>query len=85
MLAAGAIFFCFVVLGDKGIYELRRVLDMKHSLISERKKLNDDIDRLAKEKDILSDPTNLEMTIRSELGYIKPGEIVFEKKDTSQR
>lgn len=85
MIAAGAIFFCFVVIGDKGIYELRRVFDMKHRLLGERHRLNEDIDRLTKEKEILSDPANLEMTIRSELGYIKPGEIVFEEKNTSQR
>lgn len=79
-VAAVAAFFCFVVLGDKGIYTLRRVFDIKNRLLNERIKLNDDIDRLTKEKEILSDPANLEMTIRSELGYIKPGEIVFEEK-----
>lgn len=79
------IFLGFVAIGDKGIGELRSLMDMKHKLTAERIKLNDDIDKLSKEKEILLDPKNLEMTIRKEMGYIKPGEIVFEKKKTETR
>ena len=53
---------------------------MKYALISEREELNDSIDLLQKEKNLLSDPKNLEPVIRKELGYIKPGEILFELK-----
>lgn len=73
-------FFWFVVLGDKGVYQLRQLLNMKYKLLAERQKLNDDVERLSYEKEMLSDTNNLEMVIRQELGYIKPGEVVFEKK-----
>jgi len=73
-------FFWFVVLGDKGIYQLRQLLGMKNRLMTERHTLNDEIDKLSEEKKVLSEPANLEMVIRRELGYIKPGEIVFEGK-----
>ena len=73
-------FFWFLAFGDQGVYQLKRLLDMKYALISEREELNDSIDLLQKEKNLLSDPKNLEPVIRKELGYIKPGEILFELK-----
>ncbi|MFH0800584.1 MAG: septum formation initiator family protein [Pseudomonadota bacterium] len=80
VIAVMGAFFWFVILGDKGIYQMRRLLDMKNRLATERRSLNDDIDRLTEEKRLLSDPANLEASVRSELGYIKPGEVVFEDK-----
>ncbi|MFA5186504.1 MAG: septum formation initiator family protein [Patescibacteria group bacterium] len=74
--------FLFLILGDKGIYQLRQLAQMKQRLMAERAKLNDDIDKLTREKAMLENPENLESTIRTELGYIKPGEIVFEEKKT---
>jgi cell division protein FtsB len=83
-LALVGIFFWWFILGDQGVYQLRRLIDMKNRLIRERSVLNDDIDSLKQEKELLSDPAKLEMVIRKELGYIRPGEIVFkEKKSTS--
>lgn len=79
MMAAVGAFFSFLVLGDKGIYRMQRLLEMKHRLTEERDALNREIDRLTEEKAMLSDPANLEMTIRKELGYIRPGEVVFEE------
>ena len=80
VIAAVGAFFWFVVLGDQGIYRLERLLEMKNRLTLENRALNDDIDRLSQEKKTLSDPANLEMVIRSELGYIRPGEVLFEEK-----
>lgn len=74
------VFFWFVILGDKGIYQLRQLLDMKYKLIADRQRLNDEIDRLSLQRELLSDTENLETIIRSELGYIKPGEVVFEER-----
>ncbi len=71
-------FFWFMVLGDNGIYQFRRLLEMRQRLLSERQTLNARIDQLTREKQILQNPEDLEMAIRSELGYIKPGEVVFE-------
>lgn len=78
--AATAAFFGAVVLGDQGLYQLKELLEMRQRLTSERVKLNDEIDRLAREKETLSDPANLEYVIRSELGYIRPGEVTFEER-----
>ena len=77
--------FVFLVLGDKGIYQFRRLMDMRNGLLAERTKLNESIDRLTREKVMLEDPKNLEPIIRSELGYIKPGEVLFEEKPAREK
>lgn len=84
VICAVILFFWFFILGDKGIYQLRNLMDMKNRLTAERQKLIEDIDKLSEEKKLLSDPKNLEMVIRKELGYIKPGEMVFEEKKQAQ-
>ena len=72
--------FWFLVLGDQGIYQFRQLMEMKHRYKAERSKINEEIDSLTKEQEMLRNPENLEMIIRSELGYIRPGEILFEEK-----
>ncbi|MBN1282444.1 MAG: septum formation initiator family protein [Proteobacteria bacterium] len=76
--------FLFLVLGDKGIYQFRQLMEMKQRLMAERSGLNEEIDRLTRQKALLADPKNLEPTIRTELGYIKPGEILFEEKPAEE-
>ncbi len=80
VLALAGFFFWFLAFGDQGIYKLRLLLDMKSNLLANRQKLNDEIDALTENKEMLSDPKKLEMVIRKELGYIKPGEIIFKDK-----
>lgn len=80
VILAVAFFFWFLAFGDQGIYQLKRLLEMKNQLTARKILLNDDIDRLVREKEILSNPDNLEMVIRKELGYIRPGEVIFEEK-----
>lgn len=80
IIVAISLFFWFIILGDQGIYKLQKLILMKNRMITERSQLSDEIDRLSEQKRIFSDPANMEMTIRSELGYIKPGEVVFEAK-----
>ena len=82
--AVGGIFL-FIVLGDNGIYQFRRLMEMRTSFSAERARLNEGIDRLIRERTMLADPKNLEPVIRSELGYIKPGEILFEERTASER
>jgi len=55
-------------------------MNMNKNLTQDRKDLNDEIDQLKKEREMLLNPEDIEMVIRSELGYIKPGEVVFEEK-----
>jgi len=77
--------FWFLVLGDQGIYQFRQLIEMKHRLLAERTKINEEIDSLTNEREMLKDPENLEMIIRSELGYIRPGEILFEEKPAEKQ
>ncbi len=74
------LFFWFMVMGDQGIIKLKRLIEMKSNLLAEREALNAEIESLSKEKALLSDPANLELTIRKELGYVRPGEVVFEER-----
>ena len=73
------VFFWFLVLGDQGLYQLRRLIEMKGYLTGERQAITEEIDALEKEKVMLENPDTLEMVIRRELGYIRPGEVVFEE------
>lgn len=79
------VLFWFFVLGDQGFYKFRRLMSMKHKLTQEQKVLNDEIDSLTKEKEILLDTTKLEPVIRAELGYVRPGEVVFEERTTENK
>ena len=83
IVAAVAAFFWFIVLGDKGIYHLEKIIAMKQRLVAERQQLNDEIDALTNEKELLGDPANLETVIRKELGYIRPGEVLFEDRSAA--
>ena len=84
-IAAVVGIFLFIVLGDNGIYQFRRLMEMRNSLSAERASLNESIDRLTRERAMLSEPANLGPIIRSELGYIRPGEILFEERTASER
>lgn len=79
------LFFWFLVTGDQGIIKLKRLIEMKSNLRGESEKLNSNIDSLLKKKALLSDPANLELTIRKELGYVRPGEFIFEEKAAEQK
>lgn len=76
--------FWFLVLGDQGIYQFRQLMEMKHRLTAKRSRINEEIDELTREREILKNPENLRTIIRSELGYIRPGEILFEEKPAQE-
>ena len=77
--------FWFLVLGDQGIYQFRQLMEMKHRFKAERTRINEEIDELTGEREMLKDPENLETIIRSELGYIRPGEVLFEEKPAEKK
>lgn len=84
-VAVGAIlFFAFLILGDQGVLELNKLVIMKKQLIQQKETLKSDIERLSKEKELLNNPKSLEFVIRNELGFIKPGEIIFQEKDSKR-
>lgn len=72
--------FWFLLFGNQGVYQMRKLISMKHNLILEKEDLNKNISELRGEKEFLEKPENLEMVIRQELGYIKPGEILIQER-----
>ena len=80
--AAGVvIFFWFLIMGEQGLYRLRQLHVLRESLLEARTRVSAEIEAKANEKRMLEDPKNLEMIIRKELGYIRPGEIIFQESD----
>jgi cell division protein FtsB len=84
VVAVLAVLFWFLVLGDQGIYQFRLLMEMKNRLMAERTKINEEIDKLSQERQFLKNPDNLEMIIRSELGHIRPGEVLYEEKPSAE-
>lgn len=81
IFVVAGIFFLFLILGDQGVLQLNKLVCMKNELMNKKEALNQNISRLNKEKELLYDKKNLELVIRKELGYIKPGEIVYQVKE----
>lgn len=78
-IALAALFFIwFFLLGDQGVVNLRKLLAMKERLQNEQHTLEHEIEDMTRQKELMSNPDNLEMVIRKELGAIKPGEVIFE-------
>lgn len=85
LAAVGVIvFFWFLIMGDQGLYRLRQLYQLRTTLLGQRHKLARDIEEKDREKRMLEDPKNLEMIIRKELGYIRPGEIIFQEPEKHQ-
>ena len=83
VISAG--FFWFLVMGDQGVVQLKKLIEMKSNLLAEVELLNTQIDDLTNKKNLLSNPSNLELTIRNELGYVRPGEVIFEEKEATKK
>lgn len=77
-----AVFLWFLLFGDQGIVELNKLSMMNKKLIYQKETLKTNIEKLTRDKASLSDPKNLEPVIRKELGYIRPGEILYQEKET---
>lgn len=79
-IAVLLIFLWSLIMGDQGIYEMRKLSKLENTLKAQNKALLIEIEDLKKNRDMLLNPDKLEMVIRTELGYIRPGEIVIERK-----
>ncbi|PIR26897.1 MAG: hypothetical protein COV43_00085 [Deltaproteobacteria bacterium CG11_big_fil_rev_8_21_14_0_20_42_23] len=79
-----AVFLWLSVFGDQGILQLERLKNIKNELQLKEKKLEAKVKELEEEQIILKDPKNLEMVIRTELGFTKPGEVIFQKEKPSE-
>ena len=71
--------FWFFVLGDQGLYQLKKLFIMRDEMKLQKANLEADLTRLKREYDYLKKPKNLERVIRTELGFIKPGEVIFQE------
>jgi len=78
------IFFWVLIMGDQGLYRLRQLHELRDDLEAGRQRLAHEIEAKASEKRMLEDPKNLEMIIRKELGYIRPGEIIFQEPEKKE-
>ncbi len=81
IVLGAAAFLWFLIFGDQGIYHLNKLSMMKKRLALQRETLKTDIEKLTREKTLLQDSKNLEPVIRKELGFIRPGEIVYQEKE----
>ena len=63
---------------------LKAMENIKNELQLKEKKLEAKVKELEEEQIILKDPKNLEMVIRTELGFTKPGEVIFQKEKPSE-
>ena len=84
VVAAVAAFFWFLILGNQGVVQLVKLFHLKEVLRTEKESLALDVTRLTDERTLLSEPQNLQMVIRAELGVIKPGEIIFQEKKAEE-
>lgn len=78
MMAAFLLFCWFVIFGNQGLYTYYSLTSTKNALIAESQELKLRADQLRREEKLLHDPRYLETIIRQEMGYIRPGEIVFQ-------
>jgi len=78
MVVLFLIFCWFAVFGNQGLYTYYSLLSTKKHLITEEHNLQARLDSLKLEEKRLHDPNYLEIIIRQELGYIRPGEVVFQ-------
>lgn len=71
--------FCwFAVFGNQGLYTYYSLQTTKTALIAENEVLHARLEALKREEKRLHDPRYLEIIIRQELGYIRPGEVVYQ-------
>lgn len=71
--------FCwFAVFGNQGLYTYYSLKNTRNALAAENEVLRAHLEELRREEKRLHDPRYLEIIIRQELGYIRPGEIVYQ-------
>mgnify|MGYP001590138592 CR=1 FL=1 len=84
ILAVCALFLWALVLGDQGLYQLKKLSNIKAQLEEKKLMLTEFNTDLRLQKNLLSKPENLEMAIRRELGYIYPGEVMYRAESTQK-
>ncbi len=71
--------FCwFAVFGNQGLYTYYSLAATQKNLLLENEQLQARLTELRREERLLHNPRYLETVIRQELGYIRPGEVVYQ-------
>lgn len=68
----------YTIFGNQGLYRLYELKLENRRMKEEILNLKDEIKAREKQMALFSDPTYLETIVRQELGYVKPGEIIFQ-------
>lgn len=84
MLAVFVAFCWFAVFGNQGLYTYTKLLTTQKALRAEAVMLQAKAEELRREEKLLHDPRYLETIIRQEMGYIRPGEVVFQPEGSSR-
>jgi cell division protein FtsB len=75
VFASGAV---YALLGENGLFERRRLAGERERLEAEVADRRERVRRLEQERDALrADPFARERIAREQLGYVRPGEVVF--------
>ncbi|MBI2342797.1 MAG: septum formation initiator family protein [Deltaproteobacteria bacterium] len=77
-LALMALFGWYIIFGDQGLLTLRRLRGTKQSMLQTEQALTHRLEALHEETGRLQDPGYLEILLRKELGYVRPGETVYQ-------
>jgi cell division protein FtsB len=72
------IFMWLLIFGDQGLVMLHQLQETKTSLTTKAAKQKQHLEELQVESERLHDPKYLEPVIRRKLGYIRPGETVYQ-------
>jgi cell division protein FtsB len=78
-LGALAVLFSLSALHEGGLRRHRRLSADARRVAEDNARLRDEIQRLRREaRAMAGDPSALERAAREELGYVRPGEVVYE-------
>lgn len=75
------VFWWLLIFGDQGLLTWRGLAEKRRELIDQQTRLTEKQRQLEEEMQRLQDPHYVEPIIRRELGYVKPGETVFQFSD----
>lgn len=85
LVAIGLILFFgwLMIFGDEGLLTLQQLRQTERQSLKKEQELTHRLDRLHTEIERLKDPAYLEVLVRKEFGYVKPGETVYQFPDAT--
>ena len=74
----------YMVFGDQGLLMLKQLQNTQRHLEQSEQLGHQRLEQLTEEAKLLKDPRYLEPLIRAELGYVKPGEVVYQFSESQE-